>query len=145
MVEQNLSAKEGKQGWRDYQVVLSVILLNLCGGDCVDDIKGLERDAGLQRVFKHLDLKNAFGRGRQKLIRQWRNGKINTFPSPSSMFRYLKMFHNLSEEEHRLEKTAFIPLSNEHLLGLKGINKDMLEFLQLNKPEKRLKLTWMRR
>ena len=106
----------------------------------MDDIKGLEGDADLQRVFKHLDLKNAFGRGRQKLIRKWRNGKINIFPSPSSIFRYMDVFHNLSEEEHRLEKTAFIPLSNKYLLRLKGINKDMLEFLQLNKPEKKAKI-----
>ncbi|MDQ1350167.1 MAG: hypothetical protein QG657_468 [Acidobacteriota bacterium] len=139
MVDRNLSAKEGKQGWSDYRVLLSMILLNLCGGDCVDDINGLEGDAGLHRIFKNLELRNAFGRHgrrRQTLIRQWRNGKINIFPSPSSIFRYLDLFHNQSEEESRPQNKAFIPLSNENLLGLSGINKDMLEFLQLNNPEK---------
>jgi Transposase DDE domain group 1 len=136
MVEHNLSAKEDKQGWSDYCFLVSVILLNLCGGDCVNDINGLEGDTGLYRIFKHLDLKNAFGRRRQKLIRQWRNGKINTFPSPTSIFRYLDVFHNPLEEEHRLPNKAFIPLPNENLLGLSGINKAMLEFLQINNPEK---------
>jgi hypothetical protein len=140
MVENSLSAKEGKQGWSDYCFLVSVILLNLCGGDCVNDIAGLEGDMGLRRIFKNLDLKNAFGRRgrrRQKLIRrQWPNGEKNTFPSPTSIFRYLDLFHNQSEEQCRPQNKAFIPLANENLLGLSGINKDMLEFLQLNNPEK---------
>jgi hypothetical protein len=152
MVENNLSAKEGKQGWSDYCFLVSVILLNLCGGDCVNDINGLEGDTGLRRIFKNLGLKNGFGRGsrsgrhgrhgrhgrrRQKLSRQqWPNGEKNTFPSPTSIFRYLDLFHDQSEEEHRLQNKAFIPLPNENLLGLRDINKDMLEFLQLNNPEK---------
>ena len=142
MVDRNLWAKEDKQGWSDYRVLLSVIMLNLCGGDCVDDIKGLEGDAGLIRLFKNLELKNAFGRRRQKLIRQWRNykgngnSKLNIFPSPSSIFRYLNLFHSQSEEERRSQNKAFIPLSNENILGLSRINKEMLEFLQLNNPEK---------
>jgi hypothetical protein len=140
MIENNLSAKESKQGWSDYCFLVSVILLNLCGGDCMNDITGLEGDMGLRRIFKNLDLKNAFGRRgcrRQKLIhRQWPNGKINIFPSRSSIFRYLDLFHNQSEEESRPQNKTFIPLSNENLLGLSGINKDMLEFLQLNNPGK---------
>jgi len=143
MVENNLSAKEGKQGWSDYCFLVSVILLNLCGGDCVNDITVLEGDTGLRRIFRNLDLKNAFGRRgrrghrRQKLIRQqWPNGEKNTFPSPTSSFRYLDLFHNQSEEEGRLPNKTFIPLPNENLLGLRGINTDMLEFLQLNNPGK---------
>jgi hypothetical protein len=137
IVERNLSAKEGKQGWSDYCFLVSMILLNLCGGDCVNDINGLEGDAGLKRIFKNLDLKNAFERHCQKLIhQQWPNGEKNTFPSPTSIFRYLDVFHNPLEEERRPQNKAFIPLPNENLLGLSGINKEMLEFLQLNNPEK---------
>lgn len=137
IVERNLSAKEGKQGWSDYCLLVSMILLNLCGGDCVNDINGLEGDAGLHRIFKNLDLKNAFGRHCQKLTRQqWPNGEKNTFPSPTSIFRYLDVFHNPLEEERRPQNKAFIPLPNANLLGLSGINKEMLEFLQLNNPEK---------
>jgi hypothetical protein len=136
IVEQNLSAKEGKQGWSDVSILLSVILLNLSGGDCVDDIKVLEGDAGLRRIINGLEHKKAFGCSGQEQIRQWRNGKLNTFPSPSSIFRYLDMFHNPSEEARRLKNVAFIPMSNENLLGFSRINKDMLDFLQLNNPEK---------
>ena len=142
MVRDSLRAKEKRQGWRDFQFLQCLILLNVCGGDCVDDVKRMEADDGLRMVMKHMELGSAFGRHRRKLKRQWRsgNGKKNAFPSPSSIFRYLFQFHNLREEKRRksgsFTHTAFIPESNQHLLGLSGINKAMLEFLQLNNQQK---------
>ncbi|UCH94804.1 MAG: hypothetical protein JSV88_31725, partial [Candidatus Aminicenantes bacterium] len=91
----NLKAKEDKQGWGDLQFLICLILLNLCGGDCVDDVKRMEADGGLMLILKHLELRTCFGRRRQKLKRQWRNGKKNVFPSPSAIFRYLLLFHNV--------------------------------------------------
>lgn len=135
IVGDNLSAKEDRQGWSDFQFLICLILLNLCGGDCVDDVKRMEADDGLWLILKNLELRNSFGRHRQKLHRQWRNGKKNVFPSPSAIFRYLLLFHEVYQEELRKPNTAFIPESNEHLLGLAGINKAMLEFLQLNNPQ----------
>ena len=38
-IVQSLSTKS--QGWSDLQIVISLILLNLSGGDCVDDIERL--------------------------------------------------------------------------------------------------------
>lgn len=136
IVGDNLKAKSGKQGWSDFQCLQSLILLNLCGGDCVDDVKYMEADDGLRKVMKHMELRSAFGRHRRKLKHQWRSGKKNAFPSPSSLFRYLFLFHNQCEEEYRKSHTAFIPRANRHLLGLSGINQAMLEFLQLNNPQK---------
>lgn len=135
IVRANLRAKEGKQGWSDFQFLICLILLNLCGGDCVDDVKLMEGDGGLRLILKHLELRSCFGRHRQELKRQWRNGKKNVLPSASSIFRYLLLFHNADEENRREHHTAFIPESNEHLLGLEGINQAMLEFLQLNNPQ----------
>lgn len=45
-IDQQLHSKT--QGWRDLHVILSLILLNLAGGDCVDDIERLEQDEGLR-------------------------------------------------------------------------------------------------
>ena len=42
----------GKQGWMDRHHVLALILLNPAGGECVEDIRMLESDAGLCRVFR---------------------------------------------------------------------------------------------
>jgi hypothetical protein len=140
MVNRNLHAKADKQGWRDVQFLISLLLLNISGGDCVDDIKLMEADDGLSRIMKHLEHRHAFGRRRQKLKSQWRNGRKNAFPSPSAIFRYLLLFHNACQEivrqevKENQEIKAFIPAGNEHLIGLGGINKDMLEFFQLNRP-----------
>ena len=38
-IEKHLKVRKGGQGWTDSQIVLSLVLLNLAGGDCVDDIK----------------------------------------------------------------------------------------------------------
>jgi len=139
IVRDNLRAKEDKQGWSDLQVLLCLLLLNICGGDCVDDVKLMEKDDGLMRLLKHLEIGNSFGRRRKKLERQWRqwrNGKKNVVPSPSSIFRYLLLFHNVSQEGLRVPNKAFIPAPNKYLLGLIKINQAMLEFLQLNNVQK---------
>lgn len=39
----------GPQGWLDIQMVLAQILLNLAGGDCLEDLERLEADRGLRR------------------------------------------------------------------------------------------------
>ena len=43
-IEKHLKVRKGGQGWTDSQVVLSLALLNLAGGDCLDDIKILEAE-----------------------------------------------------------------------------------------------------
>ncbi len=42
----------GSQGWLDRQIVQSLALLNLTGGDCVTDIDKLESDAGLREMVR---------------------------------------------------------------------------------------------
>lgn len=45
------------QGWTDEQVILSLVLLNLAGGDSVDDIKVLEKDEGFCKVLGRMETK----------------------------------------------------------------------------------------
>jgi hypothetical protein len=40
-IEKHLKVRKGGQGWTDSQIVLPLLLLNLAGGDCVDDITSL--------------------------------------------------------------------------------------------------------
>ena len=49
---------EGAQGWTDEQVVTSLALLNLAGGECVEDLRLLEKDEGLGRVFALAQVSN---------------------------------------------------------------------------------------
>lgn len=39
------------QGWSDAEMILSLICLNLAGGDCISDIERLERDPGLRKLL----------------------------------------------------------------------------------------------
>ena len=45
-VRRHLGVKGG-QGWTDEQMVTSLVLLNLAGGECVEDLRLLEKDEGL--------------------------------------------------------------------------------------------------
>jgi hypothetical protein len=37
-VEKHVGVRTGSQGWSDAQIVMAIILLNLAGGNCVDDL-----------------------------------------------------------------------------------------------------------
>lgn len=136
MVSDHVTAKEDRQGWSDFHFLRILMLLNIAGGDCVDDIKKLENDSGLRRIIKNLERESSSGQRRLTLSRQWRNGKKNVFPSPSSIFRYLSFFHDVQQERARQESEhkAFIPSPNLYLAGLCSINQAMLEFMQLHNP-----------
>ena len=43
---------ENKQGWTDSQIVMPLVLLNVAGGDSVDDLRILEKDDGFIRVLR---------------------------------------------------------------------------------------------
>ena len=68
-VERHVGLRECGQGWTDSQVVSSLILLNLAGGESVVDLDVLEKDAGLCRVLREVESygmsrreRRAFGR-----------------------------------------------------------------------------------
>ena len=48
-VDRHVGVSRETQGWTDSQMVISLILLNLAGGESVDDLRVLEKDAGLGR------------------------------------------------------------------------------------------------
>jgi hypothetical protein len=91
------------QGWTDEQMILSLIVLNLAGGDCVDDMKILEKDQGFCRVLSRVETKGLSRRQRRTKERRWRKERHRSVPSPSAIFRYLEAFH-VPEEEKRLRE-----------------------------------------
>ncbi|MDO9514917.1 MAG: IS1380 family transposase [Syntrophales bacterium] len=127
-IEKHLKVRKGGQGWTDSQMVLSLVLLNLAGGDCVDDIRTLEADDGFCEVLKKAEMHGLKRKVRRSLLRRWRKEKTRTVPSPSSIFRYLAKFHNTEQEGLRQPGKAFIPAPNEHLQGFVEINKGLSAF-----------------
>lgn len=135
-VEKHLAIRKNSQGWTDSQVVTALILLNLTGGDCVDDLEILESDEGFCKLIRRVEHHGLPRKERRGIEKRWRKEKKRTLPSASAVFRYLDVFHDPEQEELRMEGKAFIPTPNKHLGGFAGVNRDMLSFLQVNKPSK---------
>jgi len=119
------------QGWADAQQVMALVLLNLAGGDCVDDLRTLSKDEGFCRVLMRMELAGLPRRERRETERRWRREKRRAVPSPSAVFRYLGEFHDPEQERARHAEgapDAFIPAPNEALQGLALVNRDLLAF-----------------
>ena len=125
-------------GWTDAQTVISLVLLNLAGGESVDDprsgrgqaLRILESDDGLGRVMQSAETHGLRRRERRPWERWWRGERNRSVPSASAVFRYLSEFHDPEEEIRRQPHTAFIPTDNDALRGLKKVNVDMVGFVQ---------------
>ena len=133
-VERHVGLRECGQGWTDSQVVSSLILLNLAGGESVVDLDVLEKDAGLCRVLREVESYGMGRRERRALEERWRVERRRSMPSESAVFRYLERFHEAGEESSREAHRAFIPSPNEALGGLHKVNADMVSFVQSRSP-----------
>jgi hypothetical protein len=124
-----------EQGWTDTQIIMSLILLNIAGGDCVDDLRILEGDEGLVKVLQRVGFTGHPRKERREQARRWRKECKRSFPSSSVVFRYLKNFVNPKEEEQRAMGKAFVPAPNEALRSLGQVNPDLLRFAQKHSPQ----------
>jgi hypothetical protein len=123
------------QGWTDEQMILSLVLLNLAGGDSVDDIRILDKDEGFCKVLDRIETKGLTRQQRRARERRWRKEQHRSVPSPSAIFRYLEAFHDPLEEKKREKGTAFIPAPNGHLQGLMRVNRDLVASVQKHRPK----------
>lgn len=124
----------GAQGWMDRHHVLSLILLNLAGGECVEDIRLLEADGGLCEVFRRAEKYGLSRERRRELDKRFRRGRDRSFPSETRVYEYLNEFHNVEEESKREQGKAFIPSKNEYLEGLGEVNAVLLSEVQRHHP-----------
>lgn len=98
-IKQHLKIREKSQGWTDSQVVLSLVLLNLAGGDCVDDLKIVEADEGFGAILRKSETHGLKRKVRRAIEQRWRKEKRRSVPSPSAVFRYLSEFHDAKQEK----------------------------------------------
>lgn len=133
-IRAHVHVRKSGQGWTDEQAVLSLMLLNLAGGDCIDDIRILEKDEGFCKVLGRVETKGLTRQQRRAMERRWRKERHRSVPSPSALFRYLEAFHDPGEEMKREQGRAFIPASNEHLQGLRRANQEFVASIQERHP-----------
>lgn len=135
-IGKHVGVRTNSQGWADSQVVMSLILLNISGGDCVDDLRRLESDDGFCRIINRTQMQGMSRKDRRALSRRWRKEQRRSMPSASSVFRYLSAFHSPEQEALREPGKAFIPVANEHLRGFSKVNGDFLTFIQKHHPQR---------
>ena len=124
-----------EQGWTDEQMVMAAVMLNLAGGDCVDDLRVLQSDDGFCRAWRMAEVRHLKPSERDALAKRFRRDRTRALPSPSSMFRFLEGFANAEEEAKRGQGHAFIPAPNEALSGLMAVNAELVRWLQAASPQ----------
>ena len=139
-IERHVKARQECQGWTDAEHILSLLMLNLVGGDCVEDVNRLESDEGFCRLLSKALSRGLSRKGRRGLKKRWRKEKTRSVPSSSAVFRYLAEYHDRDQEGLREPGKAFIPAANEALQGLCKVNKDLVGFVQNNQVESRATL-----
>ena len=133
-IEHRLGVMGPQQGWTSTQHILSVILLNLAGGDCVDDLEVLNNDSGFGDVLGQAEVYRLGRRKRRALERRWRKERERRVPSPSALRRFLTMFHDEDQERKRQIGKAFIPAPNTMLRRLQTINTEFVSFAHSRQP-----------
>ena len=125
----------GEQGWTDHEIALSLVLLNLAGGDCVDDLDHLNADKGFGKLLKWCTNRGLSRRVRRDMAKRWRKTKNRGVVSPSVARRWLGEFHDEGQEKLRVSGKAFIPKPNEHLSGLVRVNSEFVSWVQSASPQ----------
>jgi hypothetical protein len=136
IISEDVRARQSDQGWTDEQMVMSLVLLNLVGGDCVEDMVVLEGDEGFCQVLREVEHWGRTGSEKRALRRRWRKKRMRTMPSSTAMREYLELFHNDEQEKLRVPHTAFIPASKGPLAGLVRANAAFVAGVQRRTPEK---------
>lgn len=130
-----VGTRNGDQGWTDGQLVATVALLNLAGGERVEDVAILEGDAGLGAMVKRAEVQGMTRRERRLFSRRHRKGRQRAFPSVSALRRQLERCHDPTQEAAREAARqagvkAFIPEANAHLQGLMALNAAVVRKVQ---------------
>jgi Transposase DDE domain group 1 len=129
----------GQQGWLDLQMVLTVVLLNLSGGDCVADVERLQSDDGFVAVMAAIERELFTRKERRTLKARWRRPCERAVPSRSALSGWLERF---ADPEAAVavagpfdkRSGAVIPQVTAQLAGLWRANQALLEFLQRKQP-----------
>ena len=128
-------------GWSHSDVVLSLVMLNLAGGDCVEDLDQLNVDLGFSKIMELVHQHDISRQQKRLLKRKLAKLKMRKFPSKSSAFRRLEDFHDPKEEKEKEKRRqvagitgkgkAYIQQPNQKLRALIEVNRRFVESIAL--------------
>lgn len=124
-----LKIRRSEQGFNDNMILSCLILLQLAGGESVDDVDILRKDEGFVALFRYLSLSILKRKERRRLQRK-RDGNLLAVPSPSVIRRWLLRFQDEDSQSHRPASGAWIPKANLFLRAMQRINAVIVAFMQ---------------
>src|SRR5437867_2074404 len=105
-VREYVHFKQRLRGYAEATCVETLVALLAAGGECVDDVRVLDADAGLLRLW-----------GKRSL------------PAAETLRGFLNRFHDASCEAARVPHTAYIPADSAGLRGLAAVHEQLLRAL----------------
>jgi hypothetical protein len=135
LISEHVRVRQGNQGWTDEQMVTPLIWLNLVGGDCVDDVRVLEKDEGFCRFLREVEGYGKTSSQKRALRRRWRKERTRTVPSETAIREWLACFHDFEQEKQKEPHKAFIHRPTEQLTGLIECNAGFAATVQSKSPE----------
>jgi len=134
IMRKNLDAGSHENtAWNNSDTALSLILLNLVGGDHVDDLKILEKDAGFCKLYEKICTVGLSTSERKALRRNRRQQGCGALPSRSTAFRFLKQDGD-EGLAGRGQGKAYIPNIGKTTQQLCDCNSSLLAALEHNSP-----------
>lgn len=128
------------QGYTDEEVVLSLMHLQLAGGDKIEDLLVFTKDVGFAEFSKRMHEYRMSRAERRRVYLRWRKRRVQEHPSPSSAFRYLEKYHDFDIEKKRIAANeagikAYIPELTEHLKELSRVNRDLVRSIAIQRQD----------
>lgn len=116
-IRDHLHFKQRARGYSEVTCVETLVALLAAGGECVDDVRVLHADAGLQRLW----------------------GK-RVLPAAETLRAFLNRFHDERAVAARVAQTAFVPADSAGLRALAAVQEALLGELQQRAPQPRATL-----
>ncbi len=98
LVRDGLRLRVRARGYTEFDKLQAIVLIQAAGGDCVEDVRVLARDAGLPRLLHR------------------------RFPSPDALHDFLACFHDDAQLAQRPAVGAWIPAESPALQALAALN-----------------------
>lgn len=119
--------------WTPSRIVMSLLLLNLAGGDHVDDLGMFQADTGFSSFLNKISLSGLDRKHCHKLKELTKSQKAGSVPCASTIFRFLKQ-DGIDGLEERGQGKAFIPQASQTAEQICSCNKELLAALHINHP-----------
>lgn len=118
-ITQHVQVKERERGFTEAEMVTSLVALMCVGGDCVDDLRRLKADPGVETMLGH------------------------AVPAPETARKFLNRFHQdaaieEAKQRRKPEQIAYIPLETAPLEGLGRVGNELLRNLGRRVPQQKI-------